>query len=140
MADVPDVAAALKAHLAADATLSGLLADYGGEPAVFMFDPVPGDAQLPYLKSNGNIDVRTIDMDETLFEVDREIRVYSDATGDPGPLETIAKRVRDLMTSAFTVPGYTTVHVLRRGPSQVDEDVDSYVRAVDVTMTLQAES
>ena len=39
--------------LAGDATLAGLLATYGGNPAVFTTDPAPGDATLPYIVTAG---------------------------------------------------------------------------------------
>ena len=44
--------------LAGDATLVAMLATYGGEPAIFTTDPAPGDAELPYIVSAGEVAAR----------------------------------------------------------------------------------
>jgi len=63
-----------------DATLTGLLGTYQGEPAFFTIDPAPGDATMPYGVSAG--EVTTTPWDTKTTE-GREATVTCDSTRRP---------------------------------------------------------
>ena len=83
--------------LIADTTLAALLSEYGGVPAVFTAAPIPTDASLPYIITEG--DVGNLPFDTKVLrgrEVIRDVRCYAIAEGSADAVEDIAERVRTL--------------------------------------------
>jgi len=125
-------------RLAADGTLTALLATYNGAPAIFTTEPAPGDATLPYLVTAGAVAVAPFDTKTTRGRtVTRDVRCYADADGSAATVEAIAARVRTLLhRQTLPVDGYTFVMAECAGPVQADEQ-DVYGRVVTVSVTIE---
>lgn len=124
--------------LAGDATLTALLATYGGEPAIFTTDPAPGDAVLPYIVSAGEVAQSPWDTKTTRGRVAiRDVRCYTDATGSAVVVETIAERVRALLhRQSLAISDFEWVMASCSGPIAADGP-DAYGRIVTITMTIE---
>ena len=97
-------------QLANDSTLTALLTDYNGVHAIFTIEPIPGDADYPYIV----ISQVTMTPDDTKSTQGREIlwdvRCYTEATGTKATVESIAEQVRSLLHRyALVITGYTTI-------------------------------
>lgn len=130
--------AAIYDVLVADATLSVLLASYGGQPAVFTTDPVPGDAVRPYVVTAGDISQAAADTKTSRGrEIRRDVRCYDDATGSAIRVEAIAERVRLLLhRQIMAIPGFVWILAECSGPFQADEQ-DAYGRIVPVRLLVE---
>lgn len=128
----------IHALLVEDATLAGLLNTYGGEPAVFTMDPAPGDAQLPYIVTAGEVSTAPFDTKTTRGrEIMRDVRCYDAADGSAAAVEAIAERVRALLhRQTLTVAGFNWMLSECTGPVVADER-DAYGRIVTVRMIIQ---
>lgn len=126
--------------LAADGTLTGLLNTYQGAPAIFTTDPAPGDAELPYIVTAGEIAQEAFDTKTTRGRtVTRDVRCYSAASGSAAVVEAIAERVRAILhRQALTIDGFMWVWSECSGP-QVTDEQDSYGRIVTVRMVIEEE-
>lgn len=131
------VTAAIYERLTEDATLVGLLATYGGAPAVFTADPAPGDATLPYIVSAGQVSDVAFDTKTTRGrDVQRDVRCYAEIGGSVATIEAIAERVRELLhRHALVVDGYETWIAQCSGPIQADEEA-AYGRVVTVRLVM----
>lgn len=129
---------AIYERLAGDATLTALLATYRGEPAVFVTDPAPGDAELPYIVSAGDVTDVPRDTKTTRGrEVRRDVRCYAPADGVASLVETMAERVRKLLhRHPLAVEGYETWIAEVSGPIGADEP-GAYGRIVTLRLRLQ---
>jgi len=127
--------------LAGDVTLVGLLADYHGSPGLFTMDPAPGDADLPYIVTAGEVTQTPFDTKTTIGRtITRDIRVYDRDDGNPVTIETIAERVRLLLHRQLLEPsGWTYVMSSVTGPIVADE-LDSYGRVLTLTIVLENSS
>ncbi len=128
---------AMYERMAYDATLTGYLADYDSAPAVFTTDPAPGDAQLPYIVSAGEVVQRPFDTKNSRGrEVWRDIRCYTARSGSAVLVEQIAERVRSLFhRHALVVAGAETWVAEASGPVSADEE-DAYGRIVTIRLVL----
>jgi len=124
--------------LANDAILPGMLATYGGQPAVFTTDPAPGDAVLPYVVTAGEVSQAPFDTKTTLGrEIRRDVRCYSAADGSVVEVEAIAERVRYLLhRQPLTVPGFVWILAECMGPIVADE-LEAYGRIITVRMLVE---
>ena len=124
--------------LAGDATLTALLATYGGEPAIFTTDPAPGDAVLPYIVSAGEVAQTPWDTKTTRGRVViRDVRCYTDATGSAVVVETIAERVRALLhRQTLAISDFECLIADCSGPVPADGQ-DAYGRIVSVRLTIE---
>jgi len=124
--------------LAGDATLTAMLASYGGEPAIFTTDPAPGDAELPYIVSAGEVAQTPWDTKTTRGRVAiRDVRCYTDATGSAVAVETIAERVRALLhRQTLAISDFVCVVADCSGPTVADGQ-DAYGRIVSVRLTIE---
>jgi hypothetical protein len=125
-------------RLANDATLTGLLATYDGGPAIFTTDPAPGNANLPYIVTAGNVSDAPFDTKTTRGRtLLRDVRCYDEANGSAARIEQIAERVRALLhRQPLTAKGFVWIWAECSGPSAADEQ-DAYGRIVTVTMTIE---
>lgn len=130
--------AAIYDHLAADATLTGLLAAYNGEPAIFTIDPAPGDAVLPYIVTAGEVSQSPFDTKNSRGrDVRRDVRCYTAASGSAAAVEAIAERVRFLLHRQwFAITDHVWVLAECLGPIVADE-VDAHGRIVTVRMIVE---
>jgi len=128
---------ALYERLAGDVTLAGLLATYGGAPAVFSTDPPPGDATLPYVVAAGQVSQEAYDTKTTRgLTVRRDVRCYAKADGSVETIEAIAEQVWALLHRyALAIAGYDTWVVECTGPIRADDD-DAYGRVITARMVI----
>jgi len=124
--------------LAGDATLTALLSPYGGAPGIFTTDPAPGDAELPYIVTAGEVSQAPFDTKTTRGrEILRDVRCYASASGSAVTVEAIAERVRALLhRQELAVAGFTWVWASCSGPIVADES-DAYGRIVSVRWTVE---
>lgn len=125
--------------LAGDATLTGLLNTYGGQPAVFTTDPAPGDAAMPYIVTAGEVAQEPFDTKTTEGRIaTRDVRCYTAESGSAAVVEAIAERVRQLLhRQEISIAGYDWVMAECSGPIAADEQ-EAYGRIVTVRMTIEA--
>jgi len=124
--------------LANDVTLTGMLATYGDEPAIFTTDPVPGDAGRPLIVTAGEATQVPFDTKQTRGrDLVRDIRCYADADGSAVEIEAIAERVRTLLhRQALTISGFSWMVSDCAGPIVADE-VDVYGRILSLSVKAQ---
>lgn len=123
--------------LANDSTLTDLLAEHEGGPAIFTTDPPPGDAELPYIITAGEVSTAPYDTKTTLGRtVRRDVRCYTEASGSAAAVEEIVERVRTLLhRQPLTVDGFENLVAECTGPIQADED-DANGRILTVRLVL----
>lgn len=129
------VTSGIRNLLIGSAPLAALLSAYKGNPAVFMVDPVPENAQLPYVVSKGVEDLGTpLDLDGKFRAVDFSVQAFAEATGDPLPVDQIADQVADLfrVPTSLSIAGFTVKHTIVSGPALYGTDPDTYGRTVEV--------
>lgn len=118
----------LHARLAGDATLTGLLSTYRGEPAIFTADPVPSDARFPFVVITGpEGDDDYGFKNRAGRDVRRRIRAYTRATGSIDVVEAIAERVRVVLHRQPISDAYV---VDVKGPELAPSDPDIYGRSL----------
>jgi hypothetical protein len=124
--------------LAGDSTLVGLLATYKGLPAIFTTDPAPGDADLPYIVTAGEISQAPFDTKTTRGrEALRDVRCYDEASGSAVIIEAIAERVRALLhRQELDVAGFSWLISDCSGPVVADE-LDAYGRIISLSIKMQ---
>lgn len=124
--------------LASDPQLAGLLARYKGLPGVYTSFPVPGDADVPYIVSAG--DVADLPWDTKTCrgrEITRDVSAFALADGNPITVEHIAERVRSLLhRKVLPIQGYNWLVSNVTGPIAVDGD-GYYGRVVTLTVKAQ---
>lgn len=135
------ITSAIYDKLAADATLVGLISTYEGNPAIFTTDPAPGDAQLPYVVSAGEVAQAPLDTKTTRGrDLIRDVRCYAPGDRDGGSVilaEAIAERVRALLhRQALIINGFSWWVSDCAGPVAADEP-DAYGRVISLTMKIQ---
>lgn len=129
--------AAVYDRMANDATLTGLISTYKGEPAIFTIDPVPGDATLPYIVTAGEIAQAPFDTKTTRGRRPfRDVRCYASADGSAVTVEAMAERVRALFHRyELTVVDFGVIVANCVGPIVADEQ-DAYGRILTVEFML----
>lgn len=124
--------------LTEDGVLTSLLASYNGIPAVFTIDPAPGNAELPYIVTAGEVVQLPFDTKTTLGrDATRDVRCYSEATGSTVVIEAIAERVRTLLhRQAVVIDGFEWLVSNVIGPIVADE-LDAYGRILSLRLIAQ---
>jgi len=130
--------AAIYDVLAGDGTLAAMLSSYGGQPAVFTADPAPGDAELPYIVTAGEVSQAPFDSKLTRGRtILRDVRCYAAADGSAATVEAMAERVRALLhRQEVAIAGFNWIWAACSGPIAADER-DAYGRIVTVSMTVE---
>lgn len=94
-----DLARAIYDVLANDATLTGYLATFESNPAIFLAEPVPDSATLPYISTDSIVSDVPFDTQNRIGrEVAKDIKAYTEATGSL-LVDDIIDRVRELLHS-----------------------------------------
>lgn len=116
--------------------LTKLLARYHGQAAIFTTRPVPPDAGLPYLVTEGELVRGPFDTKLTRgVDLIREIYAFAAADGDPARVEEIAGLVFDLFhRHPLQVEGYATLVAAASGPMVAPTDDTIYGRYVSVRL------
>ena len=133
-----NLAAALYDTLSVDGTLAGMLTDYNGSPAIFTSHPAPGDAELPYIVTAGEVSHLPFDTKTTRGrDLIRDVRCYAEADGSVVVVEAIAERVRDLLhRQALVISGFDWIISNCSGPLAADEG-DAYGRIISLSLKAQ---
>lgn len=121
--------------LSSDATLTALLATYQGNPAIFTTDPAPGDADLPYIVTAGEVTQTPFDTKNCYGrDIIRDVRCYTEASGSSIVIEEIAERVRYLLhRQSITINNFEWVLSDCNGPLAADE-TDAYGRILSLRL------
>jgi hypothetical protein len=124
--------------LAGDATMVGLLSSYEGNPAIFTMDPAPGDAELPYIVSAGEVSQAPFDTKTTRGrDLIRDVRCYAAADGSTVLVEAIAERARALLhRQELVIDGFRWLISDCTGPIVADEP-DTYGRVISLSLKIQ---
>jgi hypothetical protein len=124
--------------LAGDATMVGLLSSYEGNPAIFTMDPAPGDAELPYIVSAGEVSQAPFDTKTTRGrDLIRDVRCYAAADGSTVLVEAIAERARALLhRQELVIDGFRWLISDCTGPIVADEP-DTYGRIISLSLKIQ---
>ena len=112
-------------RLAGNSQLAALLSSYNGSPAIFTAVPIPENAQLPWIVTEGVVSDEPWDTKTTTGrEIVRDIRCYAIEDGSSAAIELIAERVRELFhLYRFTITGYGCFDCRASGPlTAPDED------------------
>lgn len=127
--------AAIYDKLAGDTTLVDLLSTYKGSPAIFTTDPAPGDAELPYIVTAGEVSQAPFDTKTTRGrDLIRDVRCYAAADGSAVVIEAIAERVRALLhRQPLNINGFKWILSNVSGPIVADER-DVYGRVISVSL------
>jgi hypothetical protein len=133
-----EVTQALYDQLTTDPALAGLLATYGGAPAVFTTDPAPGNATLPYIITAGAVARLPFDTKTTRgLDIRRDVRCYAAADGSAFTVDAIAERVWELFhRQALPITGFGVWLTECAGPLAADER-DAYGRIVTVRLVME---
>lgn len=132
-----DLSRALRDQLVHDPVLTGLLADYNGEPAVFDYE-APEQAAFPYVVCSGSIsDVPFDSKTRGGRDVLRQVAVWAKRTGSTLEVDTIAERVRRaLHHGQVWVQEFDVVEVRVAGGPIAQDDEDAYGRVLQVRLLL----
>jgi len=133
-----NLAAAIYDKLSVDGTLTGLLSDYNGSPAIFTSHPAPGDAELPYIVTAGEVSHLPFDTKTTRGrELIRDVRCYAEAGGSVIVIEAMAERVRALLhRQELVISGFNWIISNCSGPLAADER-DAYGRIISLSLKAQ---
>lgn len=110
-------------RLSGDGTLVSMLSTYNGLPAVFTTDPAPGDAELNYIVTAGEVAQSPFDTKTSRGRnLIRDVRCYADGNGSAVVVEAMAERVRALLhRQPLTIDGYEWILSDVGGPIVADE-------------------
>lgn len=134
------ITAAVYDRLAGDPTLVDLVSVYKGNPAIFTVDPAPGDAELPYIVTAGEVSQAPFDTKTTRGrDLIRDVRCYAAEDGSAVVVEAMAERVRALLhRQLLTISGFTWLISDVSGPIVADES-DTYGRIVSLSLVIMEE-
>jgi hypothetical protein len=132
----------LRTAIVGNAGITALLSTYGGAPAVFSRQPVPGDATYPLIvigpnsaaeNEDGLNDFRPINIKEILCYALNDTAAHSRVADD------IAFRIRDLFhrqRNAITVVGWSVIDIRAQGPEMQFTDDQTTGRVVSLNIHL----
>jgi len=121
--------------LSSDTILTDMLALYDDAPAIFTIDPVPENADLPYIVIPGA--VTQIPNDTKLSRgrsAIQDLRCYAAASGSSIEIDAIAERSRELLhRKALAIDGFSWLLSDVAGPIVANEP-DIYGRILSVSV------
>ena len=126
-----------------DDTLCDLLTTFHGYPAIFTFAPYPEGAQRPLIITEGSVRDANRESKTTIgHDILRDIRCYTDETGDQSLVEEIALTVKDLFHKHEEklntyITDFSVVKCWADGPRTSNvHTTDEYVYGRIVTLTV----
>lgn len=125
--------------LASSTELSGLISTYKGFlPAIFTVDPVPEDAEFPYIVLTGAVVQTPYDTKTSQGrQIWVDIRCYSEASGSSITVDAIAETVRGLLhRQSLSGADFSSIWIECEGPIVAD-DGRSYGRLVTAKITIE---
>lgn len=137
-----DIAAPLRTALISVAEISGPLALWNNEPAVFTRRPVPADASFPMIVINPAAAITDQDyLDRQLPIVMRDIGIYGRQPDDVRIVDAISYAIRDHFHRnrwAITPDGFGVIQIIARGPFPGPTDSATTIgRIVGLTIQLR---
>jgi hypothetical protein len=141
-ADDLNLAAPIRTALIDALSISGELADWRGEPAVFTRRPIPGDATYPLIIVSPDIAVTDEDALKTRRPIVlRDVTIYGEQPDQYRTVEALGYRVRLLFHRqrfSIAVPGYHVVDIRCSGPMVAPaDDLDHLARLVTLRVRLE---
>lgn len=135
-----DLAPAIREALIDEVTISGLLAEYNGEPAIFTRRPVPSESLYPMIIVSPDIVINDIDaLVSRRPVVIRDVTVYGNQPDDYRTIEQIGYSIRQLFHRqrlSITPTGYSVVDIIATGPNPAPtDDQKTVARVVTLTIT-----
>ena len=129
------------------ASLASLgLALYGGELAVFVQDPVPGEAQRPYVAVSPPMSAARFDTKNRIgVEWYLDIGIYCDNTGSVTQINALADRIFKLLRytgqATLDIDGHNVIICLPNRPVEAptDETLTGRIISLQVTANAQEE-
>jgi hypothetical protein len=126
-----------------DDTVCDMITTYHGSPAVFTIIPYPENAQRPLIITEGSVRDSARDTKDTIGQsIMRDIRCYTDETGDQSTVEDLGLAVKDLFhrheekLSAY-MEDYSVVKCWADGPRVSNvHTADEYVYGRIVSLTV----
>lgn len=132
-----DFTKAIYDRMANDATLTALLTELGGNPAIFSGDVIPQDAELPYIVMSGVISRDDNDTKTSSGWVEiRDIRCYDREQASAIRIENIASRVETLFHRfALVIDNHDNAMqvIASVGVSPVEEGVIGRIVTLNIT-------
>jgi hypothetical protein len=134
------ITSAIYERLAGDYELTGMLAVYKGQPAIFTIGSAPGEANTPFIVTAGEVSQLPFDTKTSRGrELIRDVRCYDRASGSVVTIEAVAERVRYLLhRQPLAIDGFDWVISNCVGPVVADE-VDYYGRILTLSLKAQEE-
>lgn len=121
--------------LTGDANVTAKVATYGPEvsPAIFTVNPVPPDAQRPWIFINVTSEIDEPDKLNVRREGEADVFIVSDASGSKADHRALIQAVRDsLMGATLTVYGVSSYKSQVAGPSYHPGDKTVYADLIRV--------
>lgn len=138
-----DLAPAIRTALIAESTITGLITERLGEPAVFTRRPVPDDAELPYIVVSEDVSITDADgLTSDRPVVVRDVLIYGNQPDDYRKIEQLGYLVRELFhreKESIDPADYHVVEITTAGPRAAPTSDDEIVGRV-VTLTIQLRS
>jgi len=138
-----DLAPAIRTALIADPTITGLITEFLGEPAVFTKRPVDDDAVLPFIVISEDVSITDADgLTSDRPVVMRDIFAYGHQPDDYRAIEQIGYAVRELFhreSFSLIVTDYDVIEIIATGPIAAPTSDDEIIGRV-VTLTIQLRS
>ena len=139
---ITDFGPAIRTALINEVAISGLLATWKGEPAIFTRRPTPSDTGFPAILIAPDVAVTNFDaVNKLRVSILKDIIVYGDQPDDYRAVETMGSLIKDLFHRkrfSIDVSGYHVIQIVAGGPSVAPTDDDKQVARV-VTLTILAQ-
>lgn len=132
---------AIYERMANDATLTSLITTYEGGPAIFTVDPIPTDAEFPFVVANEDIAFPNFDTKTKQgFDLTRNVKVFTLANGSRKLLGQIADRLQFLFhkqEDLIQVDGFKVIIANMRGPRITPTDERVYGVELELRLVIQ---
>ena len=137
-----DIAPGIRTAIIDEASISGLLSEWQGEPAVFTRRPTPPDATGIMVVISEDIAVNDFDgVDSDRPMLIRDVLVYGDNPDQYREVEVVAYAIRQLFhrnKASITNDEYYIIDVVASGPSSAPTSDDEIIgRVVSLTVKLR---
>lgn len=135
-----DLAPSIRTALLAEPTITGLITEYLGEPAVLTRRPVPDGVVFPFIVVSEDISI--VDADGLRSDrpvVVRDVLIYGHQPDDYRAIEQLGYSVRELFhreKASIVSTDYDVVEIIATGPTAAPTSDDEIIGRV-VTLTIQ---
>ena len=136
-----DLAPAIRTALIGEPTISGLLSEFRGEPAVFTRRPTPSGATVPMIVVSEDIALGDVDaLISRRPVVMRDIIVYGHNDSDYRVVESMGYAIRELFhreRDSLILSTHYIIDITASGPRKAPSDDSEFVgRVISLTIRL----